>query len=538
MIDRDTRLDLATDGNLETAGYFRFSRQLFTRPATATRAPTDAKRWWWYRCSIPIQPILQIILAYCRRVKRSKVNAPSEVQLVDGNNITFADQDATQVQVDTEVGTFTAATAPTTASSLDELYPAAKGSWYNNTIEAAPIFSQEDGILSFANAVQIGPNELTQADGANTSIRTTAAPTFGASGGELALVSGGLTFTGSLNNIILPSGTRLSTNGSTTWDLTNVTGGVVEFDGTVTGVELLNNTFSGVNLYDNANIQIVPTADDLTVILQNVWGFVVAGSNVTITSTRPITIASDVLATANVTVSSNITLIGGSSVQTTTVFQVPATHPSGRVLLKLVGSAVGTYVVDAEHTVGTRMDLLTVINDVVTPTTYILYYKPTNVLGNNGNMFSTSIVSTTTDNNVDNTVIPLILPISEVLVSAALLEDTSSFSAVLSAVGTGTTSTLSISGAEAGVTNVLSLAILMTATDDREYLGLLANAVATADLIQPALNNATLVDAERLTLSAVVQQVMTAITNSAAGGTLVADLVIGGTDILEYHNHT
>ena len=203
---------------------------------------------------------------------------------------------------------------------------------------------------------------------------------------------------------------------------------------------------------------------------------------------------------------------------TTTTFEVPSGLPTGRAILKLRGSADNVFIFDSTHTTGSKTTLGTITNVSGSTTTYDMYFKPTNVYGDNGIFYLTTSLIGNIDSNVDvvNTITHVEHP--DVLTSAAE-KITTSAAAAMNAV-TGTIGTVLISGATDEINAPTTQHVLMRVTDEDDYLRLMANNVSSVDLIYPGSNDGTVVDISKVTLTSLAsdgQQLLTAISSTGSG---------------------
>ena len=241
-------------------------------------------------------------------------------------------------------------------------------------------------------------------------------------------------------------------------------------------------------------------------------------------------------ATVNITGSTlTPTLTGGGTItipvaSTTTTFVVGADKPSGRVILKLRGSAIGTNVIDTTHTSSVKTTLSTFTNDTTSSAIYDIYYQPTNTFGANGEFFITSKISSSISGTIDKEVDITSAQHADVLTTAAENADLTGITATMSNPGTGTTSNIAIGGTDTTTADApQSQAILLRVVDDVFYLNLMANAESDIDFLLPLIQSGTSVNQKHFTLTSSdnEQQGITAASGTDTG-TLVGTITTGG----------
>ena len=394
-------------------------------------------------------------------------------------------------------------------STLDDLYSVMKSLAYNNREET--IFYRVVG-----SKLSMLTNNWQLYSGATTlsSFRTLV--------GCASSLSGGLLFDGLNGNEFSAFTAKTLSNMSlqfSVFNMNNVTlGAGITLDGgsfTNTQITMSDLTFINQPVFQLANGQTYTFNDD-------VGGFT-------------LNLASGA-ATVNITGSTLTPTLTGSGtitipvVTTTTTFVVGADKPSGRVILKLRGSAVGTNVMDTTHTSGVKTTLATFTNDTTSSDIYDIYYQPTNTFGANGEFFITSKISSSISGTIDKEVDITAAQHADVLTTSAENADLTGLTATMSNPGTGTTSNIAIGGTDTTTANApQSQAILLRVVDDVHYLNLMANVESDADFLLPLIRSGTSVNQKHFTLTSSdgEQQGVTAVSGIDTG-TLVGTITTGG----------
>ena len=394
-------------------------------------------------------------------------------------------------------------------STLDELYAVLKASAYNDrdTTIFYRVVGSKLSMLTSNWQLYSGSTIL-------ESFRTRV--------GCASALSGGSLFDGLNGNVFTASTPKALSNMSlqfTTFNMNNVTLGA--------GITLDGGSFNDT----------LVTMSDLTFINQPVFQLA-DGQTYTFNDDVgdfTLNLASGA-ATVNITGSTlTPTLTGGGNITipvatTTTTFVVGADKPSGRVILKLRGSAVGTNVMDTTHTSGVKTTLATFTNDTTSSDIYDIYYQPTNTFGANGEFFITSKISSSISGTIDKEVDITAAQHADVLTTSAENADLTGLTATMSNPGTGTTSNIAIGGTDTTTANApQSQAILLRVVDDVHYLNLMANAESDIDFLLPLIQSGTSVNQKHFTLTSSdnEQQGITAVAGTDTG-TLVGTITTGG----------
>ena len=394
-------------------------------------------------------------------------------------------------------------------STLDELYAVLKALSYNNREETISYRVVGSKLSMLTNNWQLY-NGSTILESFRTRV------------GCADELSGGSLFDGLNGNVFTASTPKVLSDMSlqfTTFNMNNVTLGA--------GITLDGGSFNDT----------LVTMSDLTFINQPVFQLA-DGQTYTFNDDVgdfTLNLASGA-ATVNITGSTlTPTLTGGGNITipvatTTTTFVVGADKPSGRVILKLRGSAVGTNVMDTTHTSGVKTTLATFTNDTTSSAIYDTYYQPTNTFGANGEFYLTSKISSSISGTIDKEVDITSAQHADVLTTAAENADLTGLTATMSNPGTGTTSNIAIGGTDTTTANApQSQAILLRVVDDVHYLNLMANVESDADFLLPLIQSGTSVNQKHFTLTSSdgEQQGVTAVSGSDTG-TLVGTITTGG----------